>query len=603
MAQERDIRYINREFGDFRGQLIEFAKNYFPDSYNDFSPTSPGMMFIEMASYVGDVMSFYQDTQLQETFLQYAKNPSNLYTLAYMMGYTPRVTSIAETELTVTQRVAAVGSNYTPNWDQALRVSENSSIAASIGSNPTFLTDDVVDFKHSSSYDPTTVTLHSVDGDNPAEYLLSKKVKATSGTVNTITRVYNEAEKFSTFNIEDDQIIGILDINDSDGNTWTEVPFLGQDTVFVEERNTGVDSATIRSSLKLQKVPRRFITRFTSKGVLQVQFGAGVLGSDDNSFLPDPTNIPINNKTNTALLDRSYDPSNFLFTRTYGLAPTNTTLTVRYLTGGGTGANVPANTVTSIDAVTSTATDSTYQSTIAFTNETPAEGGRDGDTVEELRQNSFRAFSEQKRAVTLQDYNIRALSLPPKFGSIAKAYVTQDLASNDNYSALDKNPLALSLYVLAYDYNSHLIKASTTLKNNLKTYLSQFMLITDAVDMRDAFVVNVGVKFEIVTLPNYASRDVLLECNLALQEHFDIRKWAINQPINLSPVYTLLDRIKGVQTVKNIRIVNKQGGKYSEFAYDVEGATRNNVVFPSIDPCIFEVKSPDGDIEGRVTTL
>ena len=187
MAQERDIKYINREFGDFRGQLIEFAKNYFPDSYNDFSPTSPGMMFIEMASYVGDVMSFYQDTQLQETFLQYAKNPSNLYTLAYMMGYTPRVTSIAETELTVTQRVAAVGSNYTPNWDQALRVSENSSIAASIGSNPTFLTDDVVDFKHSSSYDPTTVTLHSVDGDNPAEYLLSKKVKATSGTVNTIT--------------------------------------------------------------------------------------------------------------------------------------------------------------------------------------------------------------------------------------------------------------------------------------------------------------------------------------------------------------------------------------------------------------------------------
>ena len=603
MAQERDIRYINREFGDFRGQLIEFAKNYFPDTYNDFSPTSPGMMFIEMASYVGDVLSFYQDTQLQETFLQYAKNPSNLYTLAYMMGYTPRVTSVATTELTVTQRVAAVTSNYTPNWDQAVRVAENSSIAASIGNNPTFLTDEVVDFRFSSSYDPTEVTLHSLDGDNPAEYLLSKKVKATSGTINTITRVYNEAERFSTFNIEEDNIIGILDITDSDGNTWTEVPFLGQDTVFVEETNTGVDASTIRSNLKVQKVPRRFITRFTSKGVLQVQFGAGVLGSDDNSFLPDPTNVPINNKKNTALLDRSYDPSNFLFTRTYGLAPTNTTLTIRYLTGGGTGANVPANTLTSIDAVTTTATDSTYESTLTFNNEAPAEGGRDGDTVEELRQNSFRAFSEQKRAVTLQDYNIRALSLPPRFGSIAKAYVTQDLAGNDNYSALDKNPLALALYVLAYDYNSHLIKGSNTLKNNLKTYLSQFMLITDALDIKDAFVVNIGVKFEIVTLPNYASRDVLLECNLALQDHFDIRKWAINQPINLSPVYTLLDRIKGVQTVKNITIVNKQGGKYSEFAYDVQGATKNNVVYPSIDPCIFEVKYPDGDIEGRVTTL
>ena len=603
MAQTRDIKYINREFGDFRSQLVEYAKNYFPDSYNDFSPTSPGMMFIEMASYVGDVLSFYQDTQLQETFLQYAKNPSNLYTLAYMMGYSPRVTSVATTELTVTQRVAAVGSNYTPNWDQALRVGENSTIAASIGTNPTFLLDDVVDFKFSSSYDPTEVTLHSLDGDNPAEYLLSKKVSATSGTIQTLSRTYNEAEKFATFNIEAADIIGILDITDSDGDVWTEVPFLGQDTVFEEVTNTAADSAEIRSNLRLKKVQKRFVTRFTSKGVLQVQFGSGVLGVDDDTFLPNPTNVPINNKKNTAILDKSYDPSNFLFTRTYGLAPTNTTLTVRYLVGGGTAANVPANTITSIDAVTTTASDTTYESTITFNNEVPAEGGRDGDTAEEIRENSFRAFSEQKRAVTLQDYTVRALSLPPKFGSISKAFVTQDLATNANYSVLDKNPLALSLYVLANDYNTHLINASQGLKNNLKTYLSQYMLITDAIDIKDAFIVNIGVKFEIVTLPNYASRDVLLECNLALRDYFDIRKWSINQPINLSPVYTLLDRIKGVQTVKDISIVNKQGGKYSEYAYDVKGATKNNVVYPSYDPCIFEVKYPDGDIEGRVTTL
>ena len=506
MAQTRDIKYINREFGDFRSQLVEYAKNYFPDSYNDFSPTSPGMMFIEMASYVGDVLSFYQDTQLQETFLQYAKNPSNLYTLAYMMGYSPRVTSVATTELTVTQRVAAVGSNYTPNWDQALRVGENSTIAASIGTNPTFLLDDVVDFKFSSSYDPTEVTLHSLDGDNPAEYLLSKKVSATSGTIQTLSRTYNEAEKFATFNIEAADIIGILDITDSDGDVWTEVPFLGQDTVFEEVTNTAADSAEIRSNLRLKKVQKRFVTRFTSKGVLQVQFGSGVLGVDDDTFLPNPTNVPINNKKNTAMLDKSYDPSNFLFTRTYGLAPTNTTLTVRYLVGGGTAANVPANTITSIDAVTTTATDTTYESTITFNNEVPAEGGRDGDTAEEIRENSFRAFSEQKRAVTLQDYTVRALSLPPKFGSISKAFVTQDLATNANYSVLDKNPLALSLYVLANDYNTHLINASQGLKNNLKTYLSQFMLITDAIDIKDAFIVNIGVKFEIVTLPNYASR-------------------------------------------------------------------------------------------------
>ena len=138
MAEERDIKYINRDFNDLKTSLIEHAKNYFPDSYNDFSPTSPGTMFIEMAAYVGDVLSFYQDNQLQETFLQHAKNPANLYSLAYMMGYRPKATSAAEAELTVTQRVAATGTDYKPNLDQALTISKNGTIKASVGDNLTF---------------------------------------------------------------------------------------------------------------------------------------------------------------------------------------------------------------------------------------------------------------------------------------------------------------------------------------------------------------------------------------------------------------------------------------------------------------------------------
>src|SRR5210317_2208545 len=201
MAEERDLKYINREFSDFRTALMEYAKSYFPDSYNDFSPTSPGMMFMEIASYVGDVLSFYQDTQLQETFLQYAKNPSNLYTLAYMMGYRPKITSAAEVDLTVTQRVQATGVNYTPDWDQGIKISENATIGSTVGDNLTFITQNVVDFKFSSSYDPTDVRIHSLDDGNPAEYILTKKVKAISGTVNTTTQTFTSAEKFTTIEI------------------------------------------------------------------------------------------------------------------------------------------------------------------------------------------------------------------------------------------------------------------------------------------------------------------------------------------------------------------------------------------------------------------
>lgn len=605
MAETRDIKYINKEFGDFKNQLIEYAKNYFPDAYNDFSPSSPGLMFIEMAAYVGDVLSFYQDTQIQETFLQHAKNPSNLYSLAYMMGYKPKVSTAAETTLTVSQNVAATA-GFTPNWDQALKVNENAVVRSDTTGQPTFLTTKPIDFTFSSSFDPTDVKIYSVDENGkPAEFTLSKEVKAYSGEVQSTTQTYTTAEKFATINIEDTDIIRVLDIVDSDGKTWTEVPFLGQDTVFQEETNTSTDANLAPNKLKVTKVPRRFVTRFTSKGVLQIQFGSGIAGSNEESLLPDPfrTNNSITDGTGVGELYKAYDPSNFLFTSTYGVAPSNTTLTIRYITGGGTAANVPSNTVNNIVTATSTATDTSYQATLGFNNKAAAFGGKDGDSTEELRQNSLRSFAEQQRTVTLQDYAVRALSLPPRFGTIAKVYVTQTTPPNQQNSLLSTNPLAISLYTLAYDNEGKLTPTPYSLKENLKTYLSQFTMIADGVNILDAYVVNIGVKFEIITLPGAVTRDVLLECNRKLKSYFDIRNWSINQPINLSPAYTLLDTIKGVQTVEKIEVFNKVGGNYSEYAYDVNGATNKNVVYPSFDPCIFEVKYPDVDIEGRVTSL
>ena len=606
MAQDRDIKYIDRDFSNFKTQLVEYAKNYFPDSYNDFTPTSPGMMFIEMAAYVGDVLSFYQDTQLQETYIQYAKNPKNLYNLAYMMGYRPKVTTVAEVAVEVSQVIGAtLGGD--PDWSQALKVPQNTRLKSTIGGQVNFFIEKPIDFSYSSSYDTTEIVVESIDPltQEPDTFLLTKKAKAISGEVKTITQTVGAAEKFKTITIAYTNISGRLSVTENEGNViWHEVPYLGQDTIFVDSVNTTADKNTVPYGLSLQKVPRRFVTRFTSTGQLQVQFGAGITGQTDEIITPDPTNVGFGSNQGLSRIDYAYDPSNFLSTQAYGLAPSNTTLTITYLVGGGVEANIPANTLNTVIGFGAAFTDPT--NSLTFNNPEAASGGRDGDTVDELRENSLRAFNEQGRAVTLQDYTVRALSLPSNYGSIAKVHITQDQLTNPNSATdniVDSNPLSLSLYALAYDSSKKLIAPSKTLKNNLKTYLAHYMLLTDAINIQDAFVVNIGVNFDIIAKPNYSGRDVLLACTTRLKDYFNITKWNINQPINLSSIYTLLDQEPGVQTVQKVEIVNKVGGDYSQYAYDVLGATRTNVVYPSYDPMIFEVKYPDTDIKGRITTL
>lgn len=599
MAKDIKIQYTDKNFSNLRSQLVELAKNYYPDTYNDFSATSPGMMFIEMAAYVGDILSFYQDSQLQETFLQYAQDPGNLYSMAYMMGYKPKVTSASTVELEITQRVAATGSNFTPNFKQAAQIQNN--LIASAGEQ-SFFTDTPIDFTFSSSYDPTDVTIYSLDGDEePAEYVLRKKIQAKSGTIVTSNESIGASQKFLTLTIDDTDIIGILDIVDDNGNTWYEVPYLGQDTVFTEAINNGNNKGEVPYLLTAQRAPNRFVTRFNSTGQLLIQFGAGMSSSDDDTFLPNPTNAGSGTNQGVRRTDHAYDPSNFLFSSAYGNAPSNTVLTIRYIKGGGINSNIDANTITG-GTYTATATDNTYLNTIALSNPQPATGGKDGDTIEEIRQNSLRSFNEQGRIVTKQDYAFRAMTLPTTLGSIAKTFVTTD-ADIPSADSNVYNPLGVCLYVLSYDVNKKLKQATPELKTNLKQYIGQFKSLTDGCTIKDAFVINIGVKFDIVTLPSYNSREVLIGCNQALQTFFNIDKWAINQPINLSSIYTLLDRVKGVQTVQNVKIETKVGEDYSRYDYDIAGATRSNIVYPSLDPMIFELKYPNNDIQGRITTL
>ena len=616
---KRDIRYIDRNFNDFRSALINYSQTYFPDTYNDFTPDSTGMLFIEMASYVGDVLSFYLDNQVQETFIQYARETENLFNMAYMLGYEPKVTTAASVNIDFYQQLPAKlsGSITVPDYDYALLIPENTTISST--NDQEFIIEDVIDFSSSSSLDPSTVTVYQLSGTTPTTYLIKKTRKAISATINTSTFSFTTPVRFDTRNIADSNIIGILDCFDSDGNEWYEVPNLAQENVFDTIRNTNTNDPNVPDDgtgndvpylLQLKSVQKRFAARFVNNSSLQLQFGAGSFGDNDEEIIPNPDNVGLGLPFERDQLTTAFSPLNFVFTNTYGIAPSNTTLTVRYLTGGGIGSNVSANSLTSIDSDNVSFVNEGLNPTLANTifnslatnNPLAADGGQDGDTTEELRQNALGNYQTQLRTVTKEDYLIRALSMPSNLGVIAMAFAEPVKVNEYETGTL---PSILDLYVLSYDINKSLKTASPILKQNLKTYLSEYRMINDAINIKDAFIINIGVEFDIVVRPNYNNNETLTKCITALTNYFDIENWQINQPIILPELNILLDKIEGVQTVKNLKIDNLAGEAlgYSEYAYDVVGATINSVVYPSIDPMVFEVKFPNEDIKGRVVPL
>jgi hypothetical protein len=575
-SQDKDVKYLSKDYNSFKNQLIDFAQVYFPDNFNDFSEGNPGMMFLEMAAYVGDVLSFYTDTQLKESFLNLAQDRKNIYNLAYSMGYKPKITSAASANLDISQLIPSDASNnYEPDYDFALSIGKNSTFTSLDGVS-FYITKDVR-FGYSSSFEPTEVSIYQYDlSNNPEYYLLKKTVPAVSGQTKSQTFTIGAVEKFKTINLFDPDIISIESISDSEGNMWTEVPYLAQDIIFEEVQNLGTNDPTLQHYNN--QTPYLLKIKRTSKR-----------------------------------LDTAYDPSNFLYTRAYGEAPSNTTLTVRYLVGGGLKSNVNSNTITSPGTLLITNKPNVNSSMINFskssitcTNLQPARGGGAGETLEEVRMNTIAHFSTQHRTVTKDDYLIRTLSMPSQFGRVAKAFIMQDDQTSPLTNEPNRipNPLALNLYTLGYDSDKKLTTLNDATKTNLATYLEQYRMLTDAINIKDAFVINFQVEFEVTTFKNYNNQLVLLQCIAELQNYFSIDKWQINQPIIIAEVQNIIGGVDGVQTIKNLTFNNVSGiaNGYSQYKYGFSRATRDGVIFPSMDSSIFELKYPNTDIIGRVTT-
>ena len=623
MANTPDIKYYDKDFSTLKQDLINYARTYFQNSYMDFSPSAPGNMFMEMAAYVGDVLSFYTDTQLQETLLLYAQERKNIIALAYALGYRPKITTASSVVLNAYQLIPSDGApSYNPDWRYALRIEKNASIKSISNPSITFITQDSVDFSFSSSFDPTDVTIYQyyIGTSNPQYYLLKKQVEAISGQIKTTQFSFTTPEQFPTVTINDSNIIEVLQVTDSDNNTWYEVPYLAQDAVFDESLNLPINEPnyynednSARFLLRLKKVDRRFVTRFDDDNNLTLEFGSGVTSSPDEVIIPNPDNVGLGVVDGIDKMFMSYDPSNFQYTNEYGVAPSNTTLTVQYLVGGGIEANLPSDDIGLNDNVnTFINTYNLNQSivnivsgSVRFNNDQPSSGGGPGETTEQIRLQALANFPTQNRNVTKADYLVRTLSMPAKFGYISKAYVTQDyLVANDTdkQNFINNNPLALSVYVLSNNIDGKIIRASNVIKQNLKTYLSYNKMMSDAILIKDAYYVNIKVNFDITVLPAYNSQEILTKCINILKDYFDISKWQINQPIIISDVYNTIGTVQGVQSVIKVDIVNLAGGNYSPYSYDINSATKQGVIYPSLDPCIFEVRYPDSDIYGRIVT-
>jgi len=623
MEVTKDISYLGKDFGQFRKNLIDFTKQYFPNDYNDFNESSPGMLFMEMASYVGDVLSYYADNNLKESLLEQASERKNIYDLAKTLGYKSKNAIPSYCNIDIFQLIPATGSgtNVSPDFSYALTIKPGLQIKQTDGSAE-FRTLDTVDFSFSSSINPTEVTVYESNETTkqPIYYLLKKQAQVVSGKLKTATFSFTTPKQYDKVVIDDTNIIDIVSCTETDGDAWYEVEYLAQDTIFQEVPNlieNDPDFAQYRSSspslLKLLKTSKRFITRLRSDRKLEIQFGAGISDNNDEEIIPNPDNVGNGLAVFRRPIDVDIDPSNFLYTRAYGQAPSNTTLTITYTIGGGVSDNVSAGVLTKIEkidfdddpnATTSAAMNNFVKSSVTVSNEKPATGGKSGDSVQDIKNNAMANFATQNRLVTRDDYIIRCYSMPAKFGSVAKSYIVPDdqLSQNQFETTRIPNPLAMNLYVLGFDRNRNLTSLNEAIKTNLKNYLDYYRILTDAINIIDAFIINIGLEFEITVATNYNSNEVLLNCIEELKTYFDIDKWQINQPIVMSDIMNLLGRVRGVNSVVDVNIKNlyDTANNYSGNIYDLNTATKQGIIYPPLDPAIFEVKFPKKDIKGRV---
>lgn len=648
LPSSKDVRYINRDFSQLKESLLNLAKVYYPNSYNDFSEASPGMMFIDMAAWVGDVLSYYTDQAYKESILDYASDRRNIISLARYLGYRPKPSRASTTVVDLYQLIPAkVGTSgdYMPDYKYALSIREGMVVSNNNGS--TYILDEPVNFSVDSLVSPMEYSVYSRDSAGiPQFFLLKKTAKVSAGKFSVKTFSVGNPQPFLKLYLDDTDVLYIDSVVDSDNNKWYQVDYLAQELVPISIPNEPAyenDLSDYKDSvpyiLSYTRTARRFTLNVDANNLSYLQFGSG-----DQSFEDEVVNLSSQDigvgLTNIHKFNVPYDPNNFLCNQTYGISPSKTTLTVRYVSGGGLNSNCPSNdirNVVSVEYDNSTigltgdeiSLLNLVKSSLKVNNPLPAVGGKDAESDDEIRENATSFFASQNRAVSAEDYLVRVYSMPPRYGVISKAFVSanssltvnikpilQGSVDSDNVANITdtafglrkisydlSNPLAINLYVLSYDSNKNLTPVNPALTANLIKYMKSYKMLTDGINIIDGYVVNIGVDFSIITYKGFNKKEVLVNCLQSVKDFFNIDNMQFQQPINTSRLQLEIAKVEGVQSVVSVDIKNltAKDGDYSSVEYDIKSATKNGIIYPSLDPSVFEVKYPDRDI--RASTV
>jgi hypothetical protein len=598
--------YVARDFDAFRAQLLEFARIYFPDKIQDFSEASLGGMFLDMIAMVGDNMSFYLDHQFNELDFREAVETVNIERHLVNAGVEIRGKSPASTFCQLSFVVDAINDDgvYKPDPGQLVKVLSNTIFRGKNGVS--YVTSEDLDFAAQDFLGEliASVEINTVNSDNsPATFKITREIEVASGKLNTETfSIPDSYIPFRSIALTSTDVSTVISVFDTEGNDYYEVTDLSQDTVYRKvDINANPDESGARSNLEIIPAPYRF-TKETSLDtrITSLRFGSGDAASTQDQILPDPSELalPLYGKSNFSRF--TIDPGKIIETNTLGISPRNTTITVVYRSGGGLDHNIGANSINAITTLNvqfpglpSPQQRSDILASASVNNATPAGGGEDALTVEQLRARIPSAKNAQSRVVTREDLLARVYTLPNTFGKVFRAGVSP---SKDS-------PLASDLFIISRDSSGNLAPASDVLKKNLRLYLNEFRLISEAIEIKDVDVINFGVKFSIITRPNVNKLSVVQSVISRLANLLRLENFQVDQPIIESDVFQTIIETQGVISLVNLEFFNltgiQEGRSYSDVVFDPVANSMNGLIVPPVGS-MFELKFSNNDIIGNV---
>jgi hypothetical protein len=591
------ISYTSREFSTIKADLVSYAKRYYPDTMADFSEASFGAMMIDMVAYVGDVLSFYVDYQANESFLDTAIEYNNIFRLARQVGYKPSrsFTSTGEVTLYIIIPSRGTGRGTGPDMSYA-PILKNGSKFISSGGVIFTLTEDI-DFSDPSnemvvaSSNPTTGV--------PISYAIKSFGRLVSGEYRIEYVPVGEFMRYPRFVLADRNIVEVISVTDAQGNKYYEVDHLSQDIVYENVKNTGSDKNLAPYIVKPKPVPRRYTVEMVGASTF-LQFGHGSDKNLTNEKITDPSKVVLQQHAKNYITDKTFDPTRLLETDKLGVAPSNTTLTVIYRSNTANNVNIATNALTetsdiefSFNNISSLVSSEVANviSSLDFENERPIVGDTTIPDVEEIRNRALGYYSSQNRAVTRQDYISLIYNMHPKFGSVKRAAMYQDTNS------FKRN---LNLYVLSENAAGNLVQSPSTIKNNLKAWLTRYKMINDTIDILDAKVVNLAIEYEAMIDREENKFGALDIINSRLSAYYS-NKFDIGEPFMLSDIYSVLKEIPFVLDVRDIKVSLQTGAQYSNTSFDIKRNTSSDgrlIACPNDH--IFEIRFPSSDIRGTI---